>query len=30
VWPTITSKKEALPDADANNGKPNKRGLLIE
>jgi ferredoxin len=30
VWPTITSKKDALPDADDNNGKTGKRGLLIE
>ena len=28
VWPVITEKKEALPDADAWNGKPDKAGLL--
>ena len=30
VWPTITSKKEALPDADASNGQSGKRSLLVE
>ena len=30
VWPTITSRKDPLPDADANNGAPNKRALLVE
>jgi ferredoxin len=30
VWPTITSKKEPLPDADDSNGKAGKRGLLVE
>lgn len=30
VWPTITAKKDPLPDADANNGKADKRGLLVE
>jgi ferredoxin len=28
LWPTITEKKDALPDADAWNGKPDKAGLL--
>lgn len=27
-WPTITEKKDALPDADAWNGKPDKADLL--
>jgi len=30
VWPAITVKKDPLPDADANNGKTGKRGLLVE
>lgn len=30
VWPTITAKKDALPDADENNGKTGKRNLLAE
>lgn len=30
VWPTITVKKDALPDADASNGTKGKRGLLVE
>jgi ferredoxin len=30
VWPTLTSKKDPLPDADENNGKPGKRALLVE
>lgn len=30
VWPTITAKKDALPDADENNGKAGKRDLLAE
>jgi ferredoxin len=28
LWPVITEKKEALPDADVWNGKPDKGGLL--
>lgn len=28
IWPLITEKKDALPDADAWNGKPDKAGLL--
>jgi ferredoxin len=28
IWPVITEKKEALPDADEWNGKPNKADLL--
>ena len=28
VWPTITEKKDAPPDADAWNGKPDKADLL--
>lgn len=28
LWPTITEKKAALPDADAWMGKPDKAGLL--
>lgn len=28
LWPTITEKKDALPDADAWIGKPDKAGLL--
>jgi len=28
AWPVITEKKEALPDADAWNGKPGKADLL--
>jgi ferredoxin len=28
VWPVITEKKDAPPDADAWNGKPDKAGLL--
>ncbi len=28
VWPVIVEKKEALPDADAWNGKPGKADLL--
>ena len=28
LWPVITEKKEALADADAWNGKPNKADLL--
>jgi ferredoxin len=30
VWPTITTKKEPLPDADAKNGQKGKRSLLVE
>ncbi len=30
VWPTITTKKDALPDADQQNGVKGKRGLLVE
>jgi ferredoxin len=30
VWPAITSKKEALPDADANNGRSGKLAELVE
>lgn len=30
VWPAITAKKEALPDADAHNGQAGKRSLLAE
>jgi ferredoxin len=30
LWPVITSRKEPLPDADANNGKAGKRALLVE
>jgi len=30
IWPVITSRKEALEDADAMNGVPGKRDLLIE
>lgn len=30
LWPTITSRKEALPDAEAMNGVAGKRKLLIE
>lgn len=30
VWPAITSKKDALPDADANNGRSGKLAELIE
>lgn len=30
LWPVITSRKAALPDADAMNGVPNKREQLIE
>ena len=29
-WPMITEKKEALPEAEAWNGKPNKIDLLIK
>ncbi len=28
IWPLITEKKDALPDADAWNGKADKAGLL--
>jgi ferredoxin len=28
IWPVITEKKDAPPDADAWNGKPDKAGLL--
>jgi ferredoxin len=30
LWPVITSRKESLEDADAMNGVPEKRDLLIE
>ena len=30
VWPVITARKDALPDAEKFNGEPNKRELLIE
>jgi len=30
VWPIITAKKDALPDADAFAGQENKKELLIE
>jgi ferredoxin len=30
LWPVITSRKESLEDADAMNGVPAKRDLLIE
>jgi len=30
VWPIITEKKDALPDADKFNGETGKRNLLIE
>jgi ferredoxin len=30
IWPVITSRKEALEDAEAMNGVPEKRDLLIE
>jgi ferredoxin len=30
IWPAITSKKEALPEADQHNGTPGKRALLAE
>ena len=30
VWPTITVRKDPLPDADANNGTKGKRNLLVE
>lgn len=30
VWPTITAKKDSLPDADAHNGAKDKRKLLVE
>lgn len=30
VWPTITARKEPLPNADDMNGKPGKTALLIE
>ncbi|TFW71683.1 ferredoxin [Methylotenera oryzisoli] len=30
VWPVITARKEALPDAEAMNGVPGKRNLLVE
>ncbi len=30
VWPTITARKEPLPDADANNGVKGKRSKLAE
>lgn len=30
IWPSITARKTPLPDADANNGTPGKRDLLVE
>jgi ferredoxin len=30
VWPTITTRKDPLPDADSFNGQKGKRGLLDE
>jgi ferredoxin len=30
IWPTITGRKDPLPDADSNNGKAGKRDLLVE
>ena len=30
IWPVISGRKEPLPDADAMNGAPGKRALLIE
>jgi ferredoxin len=30
VWPTITARKEPLPNADEMNGKPGKTELLVE
>ena len=30
VWPVISARKEPLPDADAMNGAPGKRELLVE
>jgi len=30
VWPTITERKDALPDADSFNGTAGKRGMLEE
>ena len=30
VWPVISARKEPLPDAEAMNGVPGKRELLIE
>jgi ferredoxin len=30
VWPVISARKEPLPDADAMNGVPGKRELLVE
>lgn len=30
LWPTITSRKAPLPDADAMNGAAGKRELLVE
>ena len=30
LWPVITSRKAALEDAEAMNGVPGKRDLLIE
>ena len=30
LWPVITSRKQALEDAEATNGVPGKRELLIE
>ena len=30
VWPIITAKKDALPDADDFAGQANKKELLIE
>ena len=30
IWPTITARKDALPDADQQNGVTGKRDLLVE
>ncbi|MEZ0210516.1 MAG: ferredoxin FdxA [Methylophilus sp.] len=30
VWPTITARKDPLPEADDMNGKPGKTELLVE
>jgi ferredoxin len=30
VWPVISARKEPMPDADAMNGAPGKRELLVE
>lgn len=30
IWPVISARKEPMPDADAMNGAPGKRELLVE